>query len=98
MPVVLCNVAACCLKLGDEGRVDLIHDAHLRVFMSEKAWYLYCNQYATQALSMEPEAKIAYKVRQLCGVCLKYRNGIYLSIQWAVRSVFSMEELESNGS
>ena len=63
MPVILCNIAASCLKLGDEGRGDLIKEMHLKLLMNEGTWYLYCSQYATQALVLDPGAKIAYKVK-----------------------------------
>lgn len=65
MPIILCNIAACCLKLGDEGRGDLIKEVHLKCFMNEGTWFLYCSQYATQALSMKPAAKIAHKVEPI---------------------------------
>jgi len=62
VPVLLCNVAASCLKLGDEKRMDLLHSPPLKAGLKEKAWYIHCNQAATQAINMEPEGDVAHKV------------------------------------
>lgn len=61
MAVVHSNVAASCLKLGDDGRLDLlrsVEDFPIHQIM----WYGYAHQHAHQALLLEPSAKIAWKV------------------------------------
>ena len=64
MPAVHSNVSIVCLKLGDSGRTDLLLCSN--AFPAHPiAWYGFSYQHAHQALELEPEPKIAHKVRSL---------------------------------
>ena len=65
IPIVFSNISASCLKLGDEGRNDLVHCNHLTQpdpLSKEGMWYIFSGTFATTALTMSPPAHIKRKV------------------------------------
>lgn len=62
------NIAACCLKLGDQGRTDVLHSEEgfpVHLIM----WYGFGHQHAHQAILLDPKPQIAQKVSS-CGIGL----------------------------
>lgn len=61
LAIIHSNMSASCLKLGDDGRVDLLHSPE-GIPIHQLMWYGYAHQHAHQALGLEPGPKIAWKV------------------------------------
>ena len=57
------NIAACCLKLGDDDRIDLLHSVD-GLPVHKTMWYWHAHQHAHLALTLKPDPKIAWKVSQ----------------------------------
>ena len=54
------NIAAVCLKLGDAGSEDLLDPQQYPP--SHVLWYAFTQQHASEAIVLDPEAKILHKV------------------------------------
>ena len=61
--VLSSNIAACCLKLGDDDRIDLLHSLD-SLPVHKTMWYWHAHQHAHLALTLKPDPKIAWKVSQ----------------------------------
>ena len=61
------NMAACCLKLGDKDRTDLLRSLDGSP-VHRTMWYGHANQQAHLALCLKPNPNIASKVSQ-CVAC-----------------------------
>lgn len=62
------NISASCMKLGDEGRIELLHSTE-GFPIHQIMWYGYSHQHAHASIALEPHIKIAYKVGYH-GVCV----------------------------
>ncbi len=63
-PAVHCNIAASCLRLGDDDRVDLLfRNEEYPTVVHQIMWYGFSHQHAHEALIAKPGPKIAHKVR-----------------------------------
>lgn len=68
------NIAACCLKLGDDGRVELLRN--LDVFPNHQImWYGYAHQHSHQAIEYDPPRKVAWKAYKRRGESFKKMIG-----------------------
>lgn len=61
MAVLHANISASCMKLGDEGRIELLHS--MEGFpIHQIMWYGYSHQHAHAAIILKPDRRIACKV------------------------------------
>lgn len=61
MAVVHSNIAASCLRLGDEGRIDLLHSEE-GFPIHQIMWYGFSHQHAHEAILLKPRSSVAQKV------------------------------------
>ena len=59
--VVHSNIAACCLKLGDDDRIDLLHSDE-GFPIHQIMWYGFSHHHADQSLALNPIPRVAQKV------------------------------------
>ena len=62
MAAVHSNISACCLKLGDDGRIDLLRSVEGFPNHGQLMWYRFSHQHAQKALLLDPPPKVASKV------------------------------------
>lgn len=62
MAAIHSNISAACLKLGDDRRSDLLVDDFFP-YNHQIMWYGFSKQHAEKALTLNPDPKIAHKVR-----------------------------------
>ena len=55
------NISASCMKLGDEGRLELLHSVE-GFPIHQIMWYGFSHQHAQSAIVLQPKPKIACKV------------------------------------
>lgn len=61
MAIVHSNISACCLKLGDDGRIDLLRNVE-GFPIHQIMWYGFSHQHAHNALLLNPPPRVASKV------------------------------------
>ena len=84
MAIVHSNISACCLKLGDDDRIDLLRSVE-GFSIHQTTWYNFGYQHAHNAILLDPPPKVAGKVGGIGITCSASDVGRWFAVGYVAK-------------